>query len=74
MEDEDLRLVRKPTERRGVDDAVAVAAEGAARRVWRLRKAPPAACARIGRIWRACRRLDRHGICSIEVDRLKLID
>ena len=45
---EDLGLVREPAERRGVDDAVAIAAERAARGAGRLRMQPPAALARVG--------------------------
>ena len=46
VEDEDLGLVREPAEGGGMDDAVAVAAEGVAGRARRLRMEPAAAPAR----------------------------
>ena len=46
--DEHLRLVREAAERRGVDDAVAIAPEVVARGRWRLGQPPAAAFARIG--------------------------
>ena len=67
VKDKDLRLVRESPEGRGVNDAVAIAAERATRGVSRLGIAPPAAFARIGRIGRTCRRLDRHVISSIGI-------
>jgi hypothetical protein len=53
VEDEDLGLVLEPPERGGMDDAVAVAAEGAAACAGRLRMEPPAALPRIAGIGRA---------------------
>jgi hypothetical protein len=48
MEDENLRLVLEPPEGGGVDDPVAIAAKGVARRAWRLWVQPAATVARIG--------------------------
>ena len=55
---EHLRLVGEAPEGRGVDDAVAVAAEVAARRTWRLPIEPAAAAGRIGRKRRTGERCD----------------
>ena len=61
VKDEDLGLVREPAEGGRMDDAVAVAPEGVARRARRLRMEPAAAPRRIGRIGRARDwRLNRH--------------
>src|SRR5262249_36810390 len=61
VKDEDLGLVREPPECGCMDDAVAVAAEGVARRAHRLRIQPAAAPARSGRIGGArAGRLNRH--------------
>src|SRR6185437_15896306 len=46
--DEDLRLVRKAAEGRGMDDTVAIAAEIVARAAFRLREPAAAARQRIG--------------------------
>ena len=54
VEDEHLGLVGEPAEGAGVDDAVAVAAEGVAGGARRLGVEPAAAPARIGRIGGAC--------------------
>jgi len=61
VKDEDLGLVREAPECGCMDDAVAVAAEGVARRAHRLRMQPAAAPARSGRVGRArAGRLNRH--------------
>ena len=52
VEDEDLRLVGKPAKRGRMDDAVAVAAEIAARRAGRFGVEPAAAGHRVGRVAR----------------------
>src|SRR5262249_47356056 len=62
MEDEHLGLVAQPAERRGVDDAVAVAPEVAARQARRLAIAPAPAVARIGCIGRAGGRRHRDSV------------
>ena len=69
VEHEHLGLVGEPAERGGMDDAVAVAAEGAAGGARRLRIAPAAALRRVGRKRRAGERCDRHDFRSIGADR-----
>src|ERR1700735_3751129 len=59
-EDENLRLVLEPAERGGVNDAVAVAAEGAAALARRLRVQPAATACGIARIRRADYAIHRH--------------
>ena len=61
MEDEHLGLVGEPAERGGVDDSVAVAAEGAAAGALALGKAPASAPRRIRGQRRAGERCNRHG-------------
>ena len=63
MEHENLGLVREPAEGGGMDDAVAVAAEGVAGRAGRLRMEPPAAPAR-SRTHKARARLPPRPPCS----------
>ncbi len=60
MENEHLRLVGEPPEGGGMDDAVAIAAKGAARRAGWLGVEPAAACAWIGRKPHASDSFDRH--------------
>ncbi len=65
---EDLGLVGETAKRRGMDDAVAIAAERAARAARRLRIAPAAAVAHIG--GKGCGHFDRLGwawLCPIDV-------
>jgi hypothetical protein len=71
VEDENLRLVPQPPERRGMDDAVAIATKVAAGRARGLRKAPAAAAPRIRRVARAGKRTDRHGYRSIDLGRCR---
>ena len=62
VEHEHLRLVLEATERGRVDDAVAVAAKGAAAFAGRLRMKPSAALAWVARVGRtAGRGVNRHG-------------
>ena len=65
VEDENLGLVAEPAKRRGVDDAVAVAAEHAAARALGLREAPAAARRRLRGERRAGEGCYGHGLSSI---------
>ena len=67
--DENLRLVGKPAEGAGMDDAVAIAAEIVARGAYRLAMAAAAALPGIGRIGRARDGgFDRHGPCPAGIE------
>lgn len=61
--DEDLGLVGEPPKRRGMDNAVAIAAEIVARRTRRLIMKTAATCARIRRERRPCpAQIHRHAL------------